>query len=264
MPDDAGYWALRHDVGAVALERDFVAVYGPDAGQFLQGQLSQDVAALEAPGGRAWSWLLQPTGKVVALVRVWRRGPDEFVLDTDPGWGSAVIERLERFKLRVRVTIEPAPGHRWVTVRGPSAEDRNPLPGLPGYDLLGPDVAPPPGVTVVAPDAWESVRIEAGVPRMGAELTGATIPAEAGTWWIDHTVSFTKGCYTGQELVARIDARGGHVPRLLRGVVIGANVLPPQGAVVRRDGRDVGQLTSVGESPLRRAPVGLALVHRSV
>jgi folate-binding protein YgfZ len=262
VPDDEGYWALRNDRAAVLLTRDFVRVSGPDAGTFLQGQLSQDVDAVPV-GSHAWSWLLQPTGKVVALLRVWKLSPEELILDTDPGWGDAVVTRLERFRLRVRASVEPAGGLRLVTVRGPAAEDRHPLPGLPGYDLLGEAVGPPPGVVVAAPDAWESVRVEAGIPRMGAELGDDTIPAEAGRWWIDHAVSFTKGCYTGQELVARVDSRGGHVPRRLVGVVVPEAVLPPAGATVRLpDGPEVGRLTSVAESPLRRAPVALGLLHR--
>ena len=83
---------------------------------------------------------------------------------------------------------------------------------------LGPQPSPPTGVPLVSLEAYQAVRIEAGVPAMGAELTDRTIPAETGI--IDRTVSFTKGCYTGQELVARIDSRGGHVPRHLRGLVL--------------------------------------------
>jgi folate-binding Fe-S cluster repair protein YgfZ len=81
---------------------------------------------------------------------------------------------------------------------------------------------------------------------------------------IDASVSFTKGCFTGQELVARIDSRGGNVPRHLRGVVIGTNVLPPIGAAVVVDDGEVGSLTSIGESLERRAPVALANIARRV
>ena len=90
------------------------------------------------------------------------------------------------------------------------------------------------------------------------------MPHELGRWVVDASVSFTKGCYTGQELVARIDARGGNVPRHLRGIVFGTDDLPAPGAEVRVDGRTVGELTSVAVSPERRAPVALAYVHRSV
>ncbi|MST34577.1 hypothetical protein GHK86_17845, partial [Acidimicrobiaceae bacterium USS-CC1] len=91
---------LRHH----RLTRDTAEVAGPDAAAYLQGQLSQDVAGLGV-GESAWAWLLAPQGKVDALVRVARTGADAFVLDTDPGWGEAVVQRLTRFKLRTRADI---------------------------------------------------------------------------------------------------------------------------------------------------------------
>ena len=123
-------------------------------------------------------------------------------------------------------------------------------------------MAVPDGVPLCDLDAYEAVRIEAGVPAMGRELDEGTIPAEAGI--VDRAVSFTKGCFTGQELVARIDSRGGNVPRHLRGVVVGTNVVPPAGAAVTVDGKVVGVLTSVAESLERRAPVALGYVRRAV
>jgi folate-binding protein YgfZ len=263
------YLALRREAGAVDLPRDVVRVAGPDAFSFLQGQLSQDVNL--PVGGSAWSLLLQPQGKVVALLRVAREDGESFLLDTDGGWGGAVVERLQRYKLRVKCDITPLEW-RCVAVRGPQAHEVAgrgkglvavaDWPGLPGVDLLGEAPAVPEGVRRCSLDAYEAVRIEAGIPAMGRELDERTIPAEAGV--VDRSVSFTKGCYTGQELVARIDSRGGNVPRRLRGVVLATNVLPPLGAAVRVDDRDVGTVTSVGESLDRRAPVGLAYVGRAV
>src|SRR5690606_40866239 len=90
---------LRTTLGAVELPRDVVRVAGPDAVDYLQGQLSQDVAAL-GPGEAAWSFLLQPTGKVDAWLRVTRTGDDELVLDVDARHGEAVVARLRRFLLR--------------------------------------------------------------------------------------------------------------------------------------------------------------------
>jgi len=139
-------------------------------------------------------------------------------------------------------------------------EDRE--PGLPGADRVGENPPVPDGVRLCELDAWESVRIEAGIPVMGRELDESTIPAEAGI--VEQSVSWTKGCYTGQELVARIDSRGGNVPRRLRGLVIGTNVLPPPGARVLNGEKDVGRVTSVGESLDRKAPVALAYVGRAV
>ena len=265
----ADYLALRREVGAVWLRRDFVRVHGPDTFSYLQGQLSQDVSGLTL-GEAADSLLLQPQGKVDALVRVTRADEEEAVIDVDGGYGEAVMARLTRFKLRVKADIEPL-DWRCLALRGPRAHELEPVtglvvdadwPGLPGVDVLGVEPGVPEGVRECGPEAWEAVRIEAGIPLMGRELTERTIPAEAGV--VERTVSFTKGCFTGQELVARIDSRGGNVPRHLRGVVVGANVLPPVGAALVVDGKEVGSLTSVAESLERRAPVALAYVRRDV
>ncbi|MEA2932152.1 MAG: tRNA-modifying protein YgfZ, partial [Actinomycetota bacterium] len=213
-------------------------------------------------------------GKVVALVRLTRVGDEEYVLDTDGGWAPPVVERLNRFKLRVKANIEVVDGWRCLAVRGPGAHEAAPRgavadwPGVPGVDLIGPagDVEPPAGVRLCSLAAYEVVRIEAGVPVMGQELDESTIPAEAGI--VDRTVSFTKGCYTGQELVARIDSRGGNVPRRLRGVVVLGVTLPPTGATVHVAGadpdKDLGVLTSVAWSVGLGAPVALAYVRRVV
>jgi folate-binding protein YgfZ len=199
--------------------RDVLDVTGPDAESFLQGQLSQDVAALRA-GESAWSFLLQPQGKVDALLRVTRLDGDRWRIDVDGGWGDAVRARLERFKLRVKAEIDDG---------DPAAVD-DPFPD-------------------------ERARITQGWPRRGAELTDKTIPAETGI--VDRTVSFTKGCFTGQELVARIDSRGGHVPRHLRGIRLGQDGVPV-GAELVVDGKVVGTLTSV------EGELGLAYVGRDV
>ena len=130
-------------------------------------------------------------------------------------------------------------------------------PGVEGVDLLARGRRrPAPTVRSVDADALEALRIECGVPAMGAELTADTIPAEAGQWLIDASVSFTKGCYTGQELVARIDSRGGNVPRPVRGLRLGGPMRPSAAPVVV-DGKEVGALTSVGAGPSRSAPIAL-------
>jgi folate-binding protein YgfZ len=266
LPDfTEDYWSLRKDAGAVWLPRDFLVVSGPDAMTFLQGQLSQDIEQLDV-GTSALSFLLQPQGKVDALLRVNRVESDVVVLDTDAGWGDAVKARLERFKLRVKADVEPL-AWRCLAVRGPSAGSiaggvDAEWPGLAGVDIVGDDPVVPDGVRLCDLAAYEAVRIEAGVPAMGSEIDEKTIPAETGV--VDRAVSFTKGCFTGQELVARIDSRGGNVPRHLRGVVVGTNVLPPAGATIEADGKEVGTLTSVAESLERRAPVALGYVRRAV
>ncbi len=277
MPDAggaiSGYDALRSGVAVVDPRREVVRASGPDTSTFLQGQLSQDIASL-GPGASAWSWLLQPAGKVEALVRVTHVEGDVWLIDTDQGWGERVTARLTRFKLRTKVDLETMAGWVVVGLRGPgttavdyprsgsgvvAAVDAS-WPGLPGVDLIGPAPVAPSGVATVGDGDWEAARIESGIPVMGAELTDRTIPAETGL--IDMTVSFTKGCYTGQELVARIDSRGSKVARLLRGVRLDA---PAEvGAAMQGpDGSQAGVLTSVGRSPAS-GWVALAYARRGV
>jgi folate-binding protein YgfZ len=277
---DEEYASLRADVGAVWRRRDVVRVAGPEAVAYLQGQLSQDVEALTA-GASAESLLLSPQGKIDALVRVTRTGDDELVIDVDGGYGEAVVARLRRFKLRTKADIE-ALDWRCLALRGPRVTElalgtqrwagltlAADWPGLAGVDLLGEEPPLPDGVRLCGGEAWEAVRVEAGIPLMGAELTDRTIPAETGV--VERTVSFTKGCYTGQELVARIDSRGSRVPRHLRGLVLDgqeSSDVPPVGAVLvgtgERGERELGQLTSVAVSPTLGGPVALAYVRREV
>jgi len=277
---DDGYRALREGVAAVRLPRDAVVVSGPDAVTYLQGQLSQDVAGL-AVGSSTWSFVLSPQGKVDGWLRVTRTADDRLVLDADAGAGESLLARLERFKLRTKADLDLQAGWSCVALRGPLAADAvvdrttavvvAPVdwPGdVHGVDLVGPDPAVPVAVPLAPIEALDAVRIESGVPVVGRELHAETIPAEAGAWVIEASVSFTKGCYTGQELVARIDSRGGNVPRPVRALVIGEGVaphhLPPAGATVVVDDHEVGALTSVAWSPARGAAVALAPLARSV
>jgi tRNA-modifying protein YgfZ len=266
----AGYDALCGDGAAAIVTREVITVHGPDAGRYLQGQLSQDVVAMATPS--AWSFILQPTGKVDAWMRVHRLADDEFRLEVEPGHGAALLARLRRFLLRTDATIsEPETwtllARRWspsalrFDEQLPGALLGTPVgPGVAGVDALlavGPDAtASIAGEDLVSPAALERYRIAHGVPAMGAELTAETIPGEVGSWVIDASVSFTKGCYTGQELVARIDSRGGNVPRPIRCLTVlaggvdggvdpgGSGVGPAVGAEVRLDGTVVGTITS--------------------
>ena len=245
-------------------------MHGPEAIDFLQGQLSQDVAAL-AVGESAPSLLLQPTGKVEAWLRITRITGDEVLLDVEAGFGAAVQARLRRFKLRTKAELEPA---SWsgLALRGPGAADVEVpagamglaagWPGVGGVDVLSAGGLALAGVPLVDQAALTALRVECGVPAMGAELTEATIPAEAGRWLIDASVSFTKGCYTGQELVARIDSRGGNVPHPVRGLLVSGEPVP-SGAEVTVDGRSVGTVTSSARSPVLGS-IALAVVGRTL
>ena len=297
---EADYWALREEAGAVLLERDVVKVSGPDAQSYLDGQLSQDIVALGAGGpatsnsvlaGPAWSFILQPTGKVDAYCRVFRCGENEFYLEVPAGLGEAALSRLQRFKLRVDCELELL---RWQmqAIRGPKSTSQEGIAadasailsqatsqpvlvaptnwqGTEGFDLLGVDLLAPP-IRECSPAALEALRIEAGVPQMGQDITEGAIPAEAGNRILDDAVSFTKGCYVGQELVARVESRGGNVPRRLLGVMLGeaeaSPAHPKAGEPLFQaadNARQVGTLTSVALSP-RLGLIALALIHRSV
>ena len=299
--------ALRLGAGAYLLARDVFSVRGDDAEAYLQGQLSQDVAAL-AVGATADSLLLQPDGKLTALLRVTRVDAHGFVLDTDAGFGDTMVARLKKFLLRSKVEIERLEW-RGLALRGAGVASTAAglltvleeagvmaLPfewnGWSGIDLLGPkdvildpSTGPlPEGIIPCARDAAEACRIASGLPAMGSELTDKTIAAEAGL--VEHTVSFTKGCYTGQELIARLDSRGNNVPRRLVGVVGGTDPdgdrlvfgmtlhagEPPADAngsdvaavaAVAAD-KVVGSVTSAAWSPELGAWVALAYLHRTV
>ncbi len=290
--------ALRHGAGAFLLGRDVFSVRGDDAESYLQGQLSQDVLALGI-GATADSLLLQPDGKLTALLRVTRVDAQGFVLDTDAGFGDAMVARLKKFLLRSKVEIERLPW-RCLALRGagvgPAAAglltvlEENGVLRLPyewngwsGIDLLGPkDVlldpaagTMPEGIVSCDRDAVEACRIVSGIPAMGSELTDKTIAAEAGL--VDRSVSFTKGCYTGQELVARLDARGNNVPRRLVGVIaepgrlafgmtLHAGAAPDDagGAEAAMNDKVVGTITSAAWSPELGSWVALGYLHRTV
>ena len=254
---------LRITIGAAPIQRDVVRVHGPEAIGYLQGQLSQEIEGL-AVGVSAPTLLLQPSGKVEAWLRATRVEAETVLLDVDASFGEAVQARLQRFKLRTKAELDLETWTGWA-VRGPGATGAGwpaDWPGVEGYDVLTGDGAERPPVLAVDAHVLDALRIECGVPAMGTELTANTIPAETGQWLIDASVSFTKGCYTGQELVARIDSRGGNVPRPLRGLRIEGEAAGA-GSPVLVDGVEVGALTSAGRS-VELGTIGLAPLPRSI
>jgi tRNA-modifying protein YgfZ len=264
---------LRATAGAAAVPWAVVEVQGEAAESYLQGQLSQDVAM--PVGDTGWTFLLQPTGKVDAWLRITRLGDDRYLLDAPLADESTIAARLDRFKLRTAVDVTARGVTGW-SFRGPGAVaaatelagDDAPLlpagwPGVEGADVLGgADLRPDPAL-VVPTEAWDALRVECGVPLNGRELGPETIPAEAGAWVIEASADFAKGCYTGQELVARIDSRGGNVPRPIRSVVAEDGARPPAGTTVALAGKEVGVLTSVADTATL-GTIGLGPVARSV
>ena len=245
---------------ASIVDRDVVEVRGRDASSYLQGQISQDVDSIST-GGSAWSLVLAPTGKLTAWFRLHRVTDDRFLIDVEAGWAAPLVERLERFKLRTAVEFSLLDGWQMLSVRK-EVNDPDPeqtvltiqaalsqaalsatfsWPGFSGSDHLDVGLDARSGIEI-DDAAFEQARIRAAVPRLGLDIGENTIPAEGGANLIEGSVSFTKGCYTGQELVARINSRGGNVPRPLR-VLIGDQALEI-GGVVTFDGREAGVVTS--------------------
>ena len=250
-----------------------VRVAGPDAESFLDSLLSQDLAGLD-DGTVVRSLLLGPRGKLRALLWVARFG-EEFLLlcdDVEPGtrWSRISLDSSCGCDARDR-----ANRHRssiWsVRARERRGRVRRRLAGGPGSARDAEQVLRRrrrPARTWrerrvrLAASPMPPCRVEMGEPVMGRSMSmRAPFPRKPWTW--PTTVSFTKGCYLGQELVARIDSRG-HVNRHLRGVVLAENALPPEGAEVFADGTAVGSITSVSESLQVGAPIGLGLIRREV
>ncbi len=289
----SSYTLIKEGACAFASSRDAVIVRGPDALSWLQGQVSQDLAPL-GPGASAETLVLSPQGKVEVYCRATILGEDVVLLDTETGYGEALSGRLRRFRLRVKAELESG-SISCLVVRGPTSlaalqssgfEPGRAVagggagglagdwtvavpftwPGFAGFDVLSsvePGDSWKEAIAVGDPAAFEVARIEAGIPLLGRELLDKTIPQEAGDL-VKHAVSFTKGCYTGQELVARLDARGGNVAWRLRGVVLEADSSSRVGAPLLAGDREVGRVTSLAWSPGHLAPVGLAYVRRDV
>ncbi len=237
-------------------------VRGSDAVSYLDSLLSQDVAAMR-PEQVARSLLLAPNGKLRALLWVLRGETDVGVV-ADTGYGTQVAGDLERFRLRVDATIEdevmPLFSVVGETTAGWATDGERIMIGADLGEVprrLTNEI--PTEAAVLAPDRAEALRIEAGEPRMGIDVDESTIPQESGL--VAAAVDFDKGCYLGQELVARIDSRG-HVNRRLAAVVVGGDSPLPVGATVVADGTEAGVVTSVAWSPLLDTHVGMGLLRR--
>jgi tRNA-modifying protein YgfZ len=247
-------------------------VRGGEAADFLQGQVSNDVEALE-PGSGCYATVLSHKGKLRTDLRV-LRGEDWFWLDTE-AIGHAVLEHMLRTKSLGRdVQYENVTEARaLLSLIGPAARERlDAAPpdeehsfvtgehGIYVATLLGIDVICERGTALeadpVSEEAAECVRIEAGRPRLGFDMGSETMPQEAGI--NERAVSFTKGCYVGQETVARLHYKG-KPNRHLRGLRLSEPV--ERGADIVYDGKEVGRLGSTCVSP-RLGPIGLAIVRR--
>lgn len=262
----AGYARLVPGGGGAAVRgrAALVWVEGPDAASFLHGLLSNDVDGL-APGGAVRALLLDAKGHVQADVRLRRDAADAFTLVADPAAGQLVAGLLRRYHFSEDLDV-----------LGPEEADTVTLPAAAaaaaGADVVVPSVVPgaveavvdDPAAAVAAsglpeapPEALEMARVAAGAARVGVDTGPATLVQEAGLE--EGAVSFAKGCYLGQETVARVHYRG-RVNRRLRGLRLDEGP-PPAGGRVLLDGREVGRMTSAAATP-DLGPVGLAILRR--
>jgi folate-binding protein YgfZ len=200
--------------------RAFIRVSGPDAEDYLQRMVSNDVAALGI-GDACEALLLTPKARIIAPLRVVRRAADDFLVLTEPELGEAVRSQLLRARFAAKAEIEPEQHESWVVLGGDEVLDERP----PGDDA--------------SEEEYERWRIEAGVPRWGRDLDDSVLPAEAG---LEEThIDFSKGCYPGQEPIARQHYRG-KVNRRLRVLDVEGEVEPGDELVL--NDKKVGRITS--------------------
>jgi tRNA-modifying protein YgfZ len=199
-----------------------VRVAGRDAEDYLQRMVSNDVAAL-AVGDRCDALLLTAKARVIAPLRVIRRASDDFLLLTEPELDETVRTQLLRSRFAAKVEIEPEEHESWFVVGGDEVLDERPE----GDEVTEEEV-----------ERW---RIESGIPRWGREIDDRVLPAEAGL--TESYVSFTKGCYPGQEPIARQHYRG-KLNRRLRVLELETDVVPAAGTDLLYGGKRVGRITS--------------------
>lgn len=283
---DAQYRQLREACGLVdRSSRGKVLVRGPDAVEYLQGQLTNDLEAL-TPGEGCYAALLDRKGHLQADMRVACLETGEIWLDTEPEALDPTLRHLQMYKIGREVEVTDVTGERAIlslvgpassavadTAPGPehahletrvAGVDCRAIATVDGIDLVttAEDAAElkaglvAAGATEVGEQAAAILRVESGRPRFGAEMGPETMPAEAGI--VDRAVSFTKGCYIGQEPVARLHYKG-RPNRHLRGLRLSAAADP--GSVLRLGEKEVGRIGSALVSPAH-GPIALAIVRR--
>lgn len=255
-----GYRALRTDGGvARRTDRAVLAITGSDRAAWLQGLVTNDVASL-APGDNRYAAYLTPQGRMITDMTVTAR-PDRLLVDVPAALAASLRERLDALIFAEDAQIAEQPAlEMWTAIR----------PGEPnGGPMVDAIVAageshgfPYPEISL---DTFEVVRIERGIPRFLVDMDTDTIPLEAGIE--DRAISFTKGCYVGQEVIVRVTHRGGGrvAKKLVRWKADpSAAVVPlPGSRIFAGEGeKNIGRVTSAAFSPSREAVVGLGYVHR--
>lgn len=293
-------YAAAHE-SAVLIEhssRGTVVLTGSDRRSFLHALLTNDIASL-VPGKGTYAAYLTPQGRMISDMRVIET-PDQMFLGVERATAMPLAERLDRLIFSEDVQVRDAtPELEELGVYGPTAADcvqraagisvrtlnaeydsvtaaltivRDESFGVPGFALYVARSEPGgvsairekllgAGVLPANAETLETLRLEAGRPRFGIDMTTDTIPLEAGIE--DRAISFTKGCYVGQEVIVRVMHRGhGRVARRLVRLVLPAGSFPPPGEKIFSGDREIGEITSAAESPKARAPLAFGYVHR--
>ena len=298
-PGDREYAAATRTVALLDLSaRGTLSIRGPDRASFLHGMVTQDIEGLVAEA-QTYAAMLTVKGSMVADARVLKRA-DELLLDVEPGAAATVLAFLNKYLISEDAELaEVSAEHGHLLVLGPLAADVvqdvfgaappapgtfRPVafpgraaelllfhgdPGLRGLELLVPAAELEPvwraldaavtarGGCAAGLATLEVLRVEAGVPRFFADMDERTIPLEAN---LERAIHYQKGCYIGQEVIARATFRG-HVNRKLAGLLLGTQT-PPARAELRVGERKAGFLTTVVASPAVGQNIALGYVHR--
>jgi folate-binding protein YgfZ len=298
--NSSGYAALRNGAALVDKPVARLLMRGEDRRAYLQGLLTNDVAAL-TPGTGCYAAMLTAQGRMITDMRVLELG-DAILMDVPIALAAAVKDHFERFVFSEDVTVEDVTASlAEIGVYGPRAVEilaaagveggvsgalygstrvrvagadatvvRSDDIGIEGVDVLAPAdaaaavraaLASAGAVSASAADV-EAVRVERGRPLFGADLDADTIPLEAGL--DERAISRSKGCYVGQEVIVRVQDRGhGRVARRLVGLTFDATVpVPAAGSAIRAGDREIGRVTSAVWSPSLARPIALGYVHR--
>ncbi len=285
LPDlDAEYRQVREECGLLAgATRDWIEVTGPDASEYLQSQVTNETEDL-ATGSGTYAALLDRKGHLQADMRILRLDDESFLLDTEPAAGPALLKHLGMYKIGRKVEVEGTersllslvgPGSVEVTGLAPGVENDFTEATIAGAECLV--VVTANGLDVIcAPEAEDAVRtqleadravpvseaaaeilrVESGRPRFGIDMTEENMPAEAGI--VERAVSFTKGCYIGQEPVARLHYKG-RPNRHLRGLKLAGPVSP--GDPVQLDEKPLGEIGTAVLSPAS-GRIALAILRK--
>ena len=283
---DGQYRALREEAGYLARERTALIVRGTDAAEYLQGQLTNDTEALEREEGR-YAALLDRKGHLQSDMRLLHLENDEIWIDLEPGPAPGVLKHLRTYSIGREVEVEDVT-ERWAitSLIGPRSLQLSGFEGLGpehaqrfrewdgtdvlavatdvGLDLLTSadqaaslsELLRAAGAAEVSEQAAEIIRVESGRPRFGLDMGPESMPAEAGI--TERAVDFEKGCYIGQEPVARLHYRG-KPNRTLRGLRLSSPA--ERGDPLLLGDREVGTVGTVCLSPAL-GPIALAIVRR--